>query len=51
MSIVWNLPSESADFDRAVELETCLENFPESPLVEVWAHELETICERWGWNK
>ena len=44
MEIVWNLPSEGADLDRASELEMCLECFPESPLVEAWTHELEKIC-------
>ena len=50
MEIVWNLPSEGADLDRASELEMCLECFPESPFVEAWTHELEKICSRNGWS-
>lgn len=45
----WRFP-RSDDPDRLEELQKCIDNFPDSPFVGCWKHEIEYI--KWvnGWN-
>ena len=46
MKIIWNIPNEEQIVDRLEELYSCLQNFPESKLADVWRNAIAELEEK-----
>lgn len=46
MRIIWGIPNPEQILDRMEELQEAINNFPESPLLNCWEHELEALKKR-----
>lgn len=45
MNIIWNIPNPERIIDRMEELQEAISNFPDSPFLNCWEHELEKLQE------
>ena len=46
MDIIFKIPNFERMLERIEELEACLNNFPDSPLVDIWKNELKALSKK-----